>query len=571
MAGNDKSADKSSTFITLENMEDVMVSDQEEQKERRKEKMADEQHSEVNNIVDNTSNEMASDLEEDTQTEISHDQPMGMSQAKQKEAKSILKNLQPLSREEKLKLKVTQLERYCKTLNLIPATKIEFVDTLEKYITTHDENGRDITSPQDSTEVEQNHLWNKLANLEENLVIMQQSIKMNERDIILLQKDSDTSNIEKRMLERKLERRENELVKLKLDYEWTLEVKERNIAQFKLDSENEINQLKHQLETSENKLKSYISSKGKCNLTKEEECSSTETGDSAIKKEDKTLILGDYSLSEISTRDLNKNCEVRTMFDGRLDSIKSWVTEKLHLQVNTCIIYSGLMDIEEKCDTDSLLDKLGSLVTELKSKNDDLTVKVCELIPSSESVKEQTNKYNEKIKEWCSQNGMKFIPTNLFFTLGTGEINTNCFDQSQYHNLNRTGAIRLLDALAKDSPHLVCKNWDRVKNFRNLPRTNELRPHSFTSTQRETTDRSDDYKSPSTYAGAVRSGYHQQSVRGDQQRRVYPSRNTNGYQHTDYRASYNRDYYSDVRGNEGCYNCGNLDHYKNRCPFLFRY
>ena len=37
MAGNDKSADKSSTFITLENMEDVMVSDQEEQKERRKE------------------------------------------------------------------------------------------------------------------------------------------------------------------------------------------------------------------------------------------------------------------------------------------------------------------------------------------------------------------------------------------------------------------------------------------------------------------------------------------------------------------------------------------------------
>ena len=339
-----------------------------------------------------------------------------------------------------------------------------------------------------------------------------------------------------------------------LNKELTLKVEA--IIKVNTNLEQELNQLKQKLQTYDNRVNSLISKK---RHTSGEESSSTETGESEIKNEEKTLILGDLSLSKISTRDLNKNCVVRTMSDGRMDTLKSWVTEKLNFSVKNCIIYSGLKDIEEECDTNSLLDKLGCLVTELKSKNDDLTVKVCELVPPSESVKEQIYTYNEKIKQWCSQNDVIFLPTCLFFTFGTGEIDTNCFYQSPNHNLNRKGAIRLLDAIAKDSPALVCKDWDRVKSIRNLPRANEFRPHPFTSTQ---TDRSDDYNSPPTYAGVVRREYHRQPVRGDHQRQIHqPFRNVNNYQNN----------YSRARRNVGCYICGGLDHFKIRCPFLPRH
>ena len=180
-----------------------------------------------------------------------------------------------------------------------------------------------------------------------------------------------------------------------------------------------------------------------------------------------------------------------------------------------------------------------------------------------------------KIKEWCEDNGLTFLQTLPFFTLGTDELDPNCFYQSPAYNLNRTGAIRLLDAISKDCPHLVCENWDQVKSNWNLHLAKEReflhtnyyynqQQQSSDFTQWEQTNDGESNDQPS-WAGMVRGEGRRQPVRRDEDdhRQGYnPSRGAYKYPNT--RASYES---NNMTKKVGCYNCGEFNHHINRCRY----
>ena len=58
-----------------------------------------------------------------------------------------------------------------------------------------------------------------------------------------------------------------------------------------------------------------------------------------------------------------------------------------------------------------ILDDLGSIVAELKGKNAEINVKVCELVPSlkENGLQDRVSSYNIKMQDWCEQNGISVI------------------------------------------------------------------------------------------------------------------------------------------------------------------
>ena len=93
---------------------------------------------------------------------------------------------------------------------------------------------------------------------------------------------------------------------------------------------------------------------------------------------------------------------------------------------------------------------------------------------------DKINLYNHKLLNWCSNNGVTFIRTGDYFRLGTGEVDVNCYDDSDNHsydNLSRTGAVRLLDAIASSCPSsFVVDDWGEIKQ--NLHKLNIVRRKS---------------------------------------------------------------------------------------------
>jgi len=121
---------------------------------------------------------------------------------------------------------------------------------------------------------------------------------------------------------------------------------------------------------------------------------------------------------------------VRTIPEANLDLVTSWVADRLEYSVKECIIYCGIQDLLEKnSKIETILDSLGALITELKNKNENVVVKVCELVPTPKSneLKFKIEQYNLKLTEWCATNGVPLISTELHFRLGTGEVDVNCF------------------------------------------------------------------------------------------------------------------------------------------------
>ena len=108
----------------------------------------------------------------------------------------------------------------------------------------------------------------------------------------------------------------------------------------------------------------------------------------------------------------------------------------------------------ENGDMRSILDDLGSLIAELKSKNENISIFACELAPNlNNDLDSKITQYNEKLREWCTDNGITFIRTNLSFRLGTGDFDDNCFsfdDRYSRSVMNRHGVLRLLAAIHKE-------------------------------------------------------------------------------------------------------------------------
>ena len=106
-------------------------------------------------------------------------------------------------------------------------------------------------------------------------------------------------------------------------------------------------------------------------------------------------LLGDTNLSSILPSDLHHTCWVGTIPGANMDLLRSWVSEKMHKSPHKC----GTSDIIDEHSTDTILDNLGSLISDLKEKNSNMNVYVCKIVPFplQQDVHEKIEDYNNHL------------------------------------------------------------------------------------------------------------------------------------------------------------------------------
>lgn len=159
-----------------------------------------------------------------------------------------------------------------------------------------------------------------------------------------------------------------------------------------------------------------------------------------------------------------------------MNLLRSWVTKKLTQIATKCVIYNGINDILEEGLPATILDNLGSLISDLV-KNNAMKIYVCQVMPmpTTPEIQTKTEDYNELLVKWGETNGIEIIKTAPIFRLGTGELDDLSFSKAEEENsgftLNRLGAIKLLSTITKQCPDFhLCSTWDEVKNFWNTYR-----------------------------------------------------------------------------------------------------
>ena len=124
--------------------------------------------------------------------------------------------------------------------------------------------------------------------------------------------------------------------------------------------------------------------------------------------------------------------------------------------------------INDSSDSCKSLEKLGLLISEIKAKNDNVNIGICEFVPilSNVEMHDTIPEVNSKLSSWCETNEIPFINTKPYFTFGSGDIDSSCFvhvNEFPTAKLNRNGAVRLLEALRKYNISYLCKDWEKVK------------------------------------------------------------------------------------------------------------
>ncbi len=191
--------------------------------------------------------------------------------------------------------------------------------------------------------------------------------------------------------------------------------------------------------------------------------------DSSPNLPQKILLLGDENWTEAKVSDLNKNVSIRTIKGANTDLLRCWVSEKLNWIPSKCVIYCGLQDIINNTAPEIILDNFTSLIAELKDKNNDMDIYVCQLAPTllSQDTQAKIGDFNEHLRIWCDLNNISVIKTEPVFKLGTGEVDDMCYDMEGVTPgsiLNRIGIIRLLTFVTKQCPHFsICKDIERLK------------------------------------------------------------------------------------------------------------
>ena len=96
----------------------------------------------------------------------------------------------------------------------------------------------------------------------------------------------------------------------------------------------------------------------------------------------RSLLIGDSNLGEILPSDLDDNCLIRTLQGATIDFTGCWIKEDLDWIPSKCIIYCGIHDLMDGINSIAVLDNLGSLISDLRVKNESMKILVCELVPS---------------------------------------------------------------------------------------------------------------------------------------------------------------------------------------------
>lgn len=193
------------------------------------------------------------------------------------------------------------------------------------------------------------------------------------------------------------------------------------------------------------------------------------------------LLLGDNNLDAILCSDLHQSCSVNAIPGANMDLLRSWVNENLHISPANCVIYSGTSDVIAEHSPTTIIDNLGSLISDLKEKNNNMNVYVCQIVPSPEyqDIQSKIEDFNNHLDKWGETNGIKVIDTVPTFKLGTGEVDDLCFDkviESSYSTLNRLGAVKLLNVINRQCSNFnLCPNWQEVRRSINTTQPSKQR------------------------------------------------------------------------------------------------
>ena len=338
------------------------------------------------------------------------------------------------------------------------------------------------------------------------------------------------------------------------------------------EKEKEINDLKTKLFLAEEKIESLEEALRIRNGEQENDATSSER---------KTLLIGDSCLQEVRQSDLQDNVIVRTLPETNMTLLKSWITEKLNYSLQECIIYCGTQDLlDEETTLEEILDALGTIVADLKRKYEDVSVKVCELVPSlkSEELIEKTDLYNNKLSNWCNDNGVVFIKTDKHFKLGTGDVDLNCYGSHEnfnYDTLSRIGATRLLDAISSVcQSNFLCGNWRDIKqksvgtnNSKIKSSTlNEVRSSKYVPDFNKRVRRRPNYQSEShQFTSKLSNNRGPVSLRGNWSSHNYSRVNRSQVDSNVYYSQRNNNVMNGSRG--GCFNCGEFNHRQSNCRY----
>ena len=312
----------------------------------------------------------------------------------------------------------------------------------------------------------------------------------------------------------------------------------------------------------------------------------TENQPSDIGQPTGTLLLGDANLSYITSSDLNNESSIRTISEANLDLLRSWVTEKLEWIPSRCIIYGGISDIQENNPPSDILDNLTILIGDLKSKNADMDIYVCQLAPSliSDELQAKINEYNDALSDYCSTNNIRIINCNLPFKIATGELDEMCFNINKDNNcciLNRLGAIRLLDCIAKKCQDFkLCDNWTEVKRNHTLTKFNDVNNannlNNRIKPELRNIERSD-YRNNQHNSFPNRKQFNNNENRRntysnrkeyDEEfpRYSYLSRQNKQHSHPS-GSLVNHQFPNNERVRNGCFNCGEFNHQQSQCRY----
>ncbi len=191
------------------------------------------------------------------------------------------------------------------------------------------------------------------------------------------------------------------------------------------------------------------------------------------------LLLGDTNLRAILSSDLDNSCWVRTIKGANMDLLRSWVKEKLNKRLSTCIIYNGIYDVLEGKSPTTILDDLGCLISDLKEKNNNIKVHVCQVVPlaTCQEYQAKIDDYNEHLIKWGETNGINIVKSVPSFRLYTGELDDLCFntENDSISLLNRLGVIKLLTTMERQCPELQLRaDWEKAKKSINTQEGKKL-------------------------------------------------------------------------------------------------